>query len=120
LETDELAEGLKERVPTEEDPREPPHEPLRPPVAGVEEEGAESCWSLVVGERERGLRRGQQFRGLNTPEPTPSRTLSSWDILSGKNNTLKIFLEILKVNIYIYMTWSPHNQYTNLTMIRAT
>jgi hypothetical protein len=53
LETDELAEGLKERVPTEEDPREPPHEPLRPPVAGVEEEGAESCWSLVVGERER-------------------------------------------------------------------
>jgi hypothetical protein len=52
LETDELAEGLKERVPTEEDPREPPHEPLRPPVAGVEEEGAESYWSLVVGERE--------------------------------------------------------------------
>ena len=34
LEMDELAEGLKERVPMEEDPREAPHEPLKPPVAG--------------------------------------------------------------------------------------
>jgi hypothetical protein len=32
LETDELAEGMKERVPTEEDPREAPYEPLKPPV----------------------------------------------------------------------------------------
>jgi hypothetical protein len=31
---DELAEGMKERVPTEEeDPREAPHEPLKPSVA---------------------------------------------------------------------------------------
>jgi hypothetical protein len=37
LETDELAEGTKERVPAEEeDPREAPHEPLRLPVAGGE------------------------------------------------------------------------------------
>jgi hypothetical protein len=35
LETNELAEGMKKRVPTEEEgPREAPHEPLNPPVAG--------------------------------------------------------------------------------------
>jgi hypothetical protein len=40
LETDELIEGLKERVPTEvEDPREAPNMPLRPLVTRVKEEG---------------------------------------------------------------------------------
>jgi hypothetical protein len=39
LETDELTEELKERAPTEEDPREAPHEPLRLPVVGDQEEG---------------------------------------------------------------------------------
>jgi hypothetical protein len=35
LKTNELAEGMKERVPMEEeDPREAPYEPLKPPVAG--------------------------------------------------------------------------------------
>jgi hypothetical protein len=33
MELEELAEGMKERVSTkEEDPREAPHEPLRPPT----------------------------------------------------------------------------------------
>jgi hypothetical protein len=55
LETDELAEGLKERVPTEEeDHREAPHEPLRPPVAGVEEE-EQSATDHWLWERERGF-----------------------------------------------------------------
>jgi hypothetical protein len=54
LEMDELAEGLKERVPMEEeDPREAPHEVLGSPVARVEEKGqrAANTWSW---ERERG------------------------------------------------------------------
>jgi hypothetical protein len=35
LETDTLTEGMKMRVSMEEeDPREAPHEPLKPPVAG--------------------------------------------------------------------------------------
>jgi hypothetical protein len=36
METTELVEGMKERVIMEVDyPREAPHEPLKPPVAGV-------------------------------------------------------------------------------------
>jgi hypothetical protein len=39
LETNELMEGMKERVlAEEEDHREAPHEPLRPPVTRDEEE----------------------------------------------------------------------------------
>jgi hypothetical protein len=66
LETDELAEGLKERVPTEEeDHREAPHEPLRPPVAGVEEEeqSAADHW-LWERERERERGFGEEGNGL--------------------------------------------------------
>jgi hypothetical protein len=32
VELEELIDGMKERGPTEEDPREAPHEPLRPPT----------------------------------------------------------------------------------------
>jgi hypothetical protein len=62
LETDELAEGTKERVPAEEeDPREAPHEPLRLPVAGGE------SWERGVAdhrleERERERERGRRQR----------------------------------------------------------
>jgi hypothetical protein len=53
LETDELQEGMKERVPTkEEDPREAPHEPLRLPVTGVEERSPKITDRLRLGERE--------------------------------------------------------------------
>jgi hypothetical protein len=33
LETEGLAEEARERIPTKENPRKAPHEPLRPPVA---------------------------------------------------------------------------------------
>jgi hypothetical protein len=66
LETDELAEGMKERVPMEEDPREAPYEPLKPPVAGGRswERGAPS--QTLSRERKVSKRR-QWFIGLNTP-----------------------------------------------------
>jgi hypothetical protein len=52
LETDVLIEGMKERVPTkEENPRETPHEPLRPPVTRVEERSPKITDRLRLGER---------------------------------------------------------------------
>jgi hypothetical protein len=52
LETDELTEGMKERVHTEEeDPTEAPHEPLRPPVTGVKERSPKITGRLRLGER---------------------------------------------------------------------
>jgi hypothetical protein len=61
LETDELVEGMKERVSTEEeDPREAPHEPLRPPVAGVKERSPKIIDRLRLGERKMSWRRRQR------------------------------------------------------------
>jgi hypothetical protein len=52
LETDKLTEGMNDRVPTEEeDPREAPHEPLKPPVMGVEERSLRITGRLRLGER---------------------------------------------------------------------
>jgi hypothetical protein len=70
LEIDELTEGLKERVTTEEDPRESPHEPLRAPVVGVEEERQRTA-ACRLCERGRLWRGRQRFRSLNTPGPAP-------------------------------------------------
>jgi hypothetical protein len=58
LETDELTEGMKERVPTEEEnPREAPYEPLRPPVIGVKERSPKINGRLRLGERKMSWRR---------------------------------------------------------------
>jgi hypothetical protein len=78
LKTDKLMEGLKERVPTEEeDHREAPHKPLRSPVARVkEEEQSSASHRLWERERERLWRGRQQFRGLNTLGPAPGQTMS--------------------------------------------
>jgi hypothetical protein len=49
FELEEHTEKMKERVPTEEEnPREAPHEPLRPLVAG-----GEACRGEIAGHRER-------------------------------------------------------------------
>jgi hypothetical protein len=61
LETDELTEGMKERVPTEEeDPREAPHKPLDPLVAEVEERSPKIAGRLRLGERKMSWRRRQR------------------------------------------------------------
>jgi hypothetical protein len=63
LETDELAEGMKDRVPTEEeDPTEALHEPLRPPITGVEERSPKITGRLRLGERKMSWRRRQRSR----------------------------------------------------------
>jgi hypothetical protein len=68
LETDELAEGMKERAPMEEeDPREAPHEPLRSSVTGVEERTPKIIGQLRLGEREMSWKKKAMVRGLNTP-----------------------------------------------------
>jgi hypothetical protein len=72
LETDELAEGMKERAPMEEeDPREAPHEPLRSSVAGVEERTPKITGQLRLGERETSWKKKATVRGLNTPGSAP-------------------------------------------------
>jgi hypothetical protein len=61
LETIELVEGMKERVPTEEeDPRESPHEPMRMLVARVKERSPKIIGQLRLGERKTSCRRRQQ------------------------------------------------------------
>jgi hypothetical protein len=76
LETENEAKRMSEGAPTEEeeDPRELPSPPLKLLVTGgkIWRGGAtDQTWT-----RERGvLKRGQRFRGLNTPGPAPGRTL---------------------------------------------
>jgi hypothetical protein len=54
MELEKHTEKVKERVPTEEeDPREVPHLPLRPPVAGEESFGGRSHRPPLLGERKR-------------------------------------------------------------------
>jgi hypothetical protein len=54
FETDELMEGMKERVPMEEeDPREAPHKPLKLSIAGIEERSPRIIDRLRLGERRR-------------------------------------------------------------------
>jgi hypothetical protein len=133
LETDELAEGMKESVPTdEEDPREAPYEPLKPPVARGRswERGAPS---RTLSEESKVRMSRQWFRGLNTPGPTPGRTLSGlaglcpvMTFCRDRTADLRFFIKFwrsidcIALIIYIYRTWSPINHYINLTMIRVT
>jgi hypothetical protein len=61
LETDELTEGMKERVLIEEeDPRKAPHDPLRLSVTGVEERSPKIIGRLRLGERKLDWRRRQR------------------------------------------------------------
>jgi hypothetical protein len=77
MELEELTEGMKERVPTEdEDPREAPHEPLRPSVLEKRFWRGRAAGRRCLGEREGSLRRRQRFKDLNSPRPVPDRTLS--------------------------------------------
>jgi hypothetical protein len=64
LETDEFVEGMKERDPMEEeDPREAPHEPLKPLVTRVEERSPKIMGRLRLGERKRvGEGNGRGFK----------------------------------------------------------
>jgi hypothetical protein len=90
LKTDKLMEGLKERVPTEEeDPREAPHKPLRSPVARVKEEEQSSA-SHRLWEREReALERKATVQGFKYPwtRAWPNNVLAN-QTLSGPCRTL--------------------------------
>jgi hypothetical protein len=72
LETNEFVEGMKERVPTEE----APYEPLKLQVARGRSWERGATGRTLSREREKKRRRGQRFRGLNTPGPAPGRILS--------------------------------------------
>jgi hypothetical protein len=76
LETDELVEGMKERVPTEEeDPREAPHEPLKPTVTGVKERSPKISGRVRLGEKKQVGKEGND-RGFKYLVSAPDRTLS--------------------------------------------
>jgi hypothetical protein len=75
LETDELVEGKKERVPTEEDPREAPHEPLKLTVTGVKERSPKITGQVRLGEKKQVGKEGND-RGFKYLVSAPDRTLS--------------------------------------------
>jgi hypothetical protein len=96
---------------------------------------------LVRGREFERLKERQRFWGLNTPGPTPGRTLSrlTRHCLGGLDfvrfglsvrrrsrigifqKNMKFEMDFIKTkDIYIYNSWSSNNHYINLTMIRAT
>jgi hypothetical protein len=79
LKLKELTEGMKEKVPTEEDDlREAPVKSLRSSASKrwILEEGVTGRWCL---ERDKGLKEKATVRGLNTPGPVPGQTLSRFN-----------------------------------------